>query len=153
MNAPLLSVIMPNYNHARYLPESVEAILAQEGFTSIDEIALVPIEEMLSIDEFDEDIVEELRNRASDAMLTRAIASEETLSDAEPGEDILSMEGMDENLAQQLASTGVITMEGLAELSIDELMELEGMDEKRAGELIMTARAPWFAEADSNTTE
>jgi len=133
--------------------EDVAAILAQEGFTSIDEIALVPIEEMLSIDEFDEDIVEELRNRASDAMLTRAIASEEILSDAEPGEDILSMEGMDENLAQQLASTGVITMEDLAELAIDELMELEGMDEKRAGELIMTARAPWFAEADSNTTE
>ena len=133
--------------------EDVAAILAQEGFTSIDEIALVPIEEMLAIDEFDEDIVDELRNRASDALLTRAIASEETLSDAEPAEDILAMEGMDENLAQQLASTGVITMEDLAELSIDELMELEGMDEKRAGELIMTARAPWFAEADSNTTE
>jgi len=133
--------------------EDVAAILAQEGFTSIDEIALVPIEEMLSIDEFDEDIVEELRNRASDALLTRAIASEETLSDAKPAEDILTMEGMDENLAQQLASSGVITMEDLAELSIDELMELEGMDEKRAGELIMTARAPWFAEADSNTTE
>lgn len=133
--------------------EDVAAILAQEGFTSIDEIALVPIEEMLSIEEFDEDIVEELRNRASDAMLTRAIASEETLSDAKPAEDLLAMEGMDENLAQQLASSEVISMEDLAELSIDELMELEGMDEKRAGELIMTARAPWFAEADSETTE
>jgi len=133
--------------------EDVAAILAQEGFTSIDEIALVPVEEMLSIDEFDEDMVNELRNRASDAMLTRAIASEETLSDAKPAEDILVMEGMDEDLAQQLASTGVITMEDLAELSVDELMELEGMDEKRAGELIMTARAPWFAEADGTTTE
>ncbi len=133
--------------------EDVAAILAQEGFTSIDEIAFVPAEEMLSIEEFDEDIVEELRNRASDALLTRAIASEETLSDAKPAEDLLAMEGMDENLAQQLASTGVITMEDLAELAVDELMELEGMDEKRAGELIMTARAPWFAEADAETAE
>jgi len=133
--------------------EDVAAILAQEGFTSIDEIAFVPVEEMLSIEEFDQDIVEELRNRASDAMLTRAIASEETLSDAKPAEDLLTMEGMDENLAQQLASSGVISMEDLAELSVDELMAQEGMEEKRAGELIMTARAPWFVEADSETTE
>ncbi len=133
--------------------EDVAAILAQEGFTSIDEISLVPVDEMLSIEEFDESIVEELRNRATDAMLTRAIASEETLSDAKPAEDLLSMDGMNQDLAQQLASTGVISMEDLAEQSVDELMELEGMDKEFAGELIMTARAPWFAEADGETTE
>ena len=131
--------------------EEVAVILAQEGFTSVEEIAFVPEEELLAIEEFDEDIVAELRNRASDALLTNAIAQEEQLSDAEPAEDLLNMEGMTEDLAHQLASVGVVTMEDLAEQSIDELMELEGMDEKRAGELIMTARAPWFAEAESET--
>jgi len=132
--------------------EEVAIILAQEGFTSVEEIAFVPEEELLAIEEFDADIVEELRNRASDALLTRAIASEEQLSDAEPAEDLLNMEGMTEDLAHQLASIGVVTMEDLAEQAVDELMELEGMDEKRAGELIMTARAPWF-EAAQNETE
>ncbi|WP_456407234.1 transcription termination factor NusA [Thiolapillus sp.] len=131
--------------------EEVAVILAQEGFTSIDEIAYVPEEELLAIEEFDADIVEELRNRASDALLTRAIASEEKLSDAEPAEDLLAMEGMTEDLAHQLASVGIVTMEDLAEQAVDELMELEGMDEKRAGELIMTARAPWFEEAENET--
>ncbi len=133
--------------------EDVAAILAQEGFTSIDEIALIPLEEMLSIEEFDEVIVEELRNRASDAMLTRAIASEESLTDAKPAEDLLVMEGMNANMAQQLASSGVITMEDLAEQAVDDLMGLEGMDKELAAKLIMTARAPWFAEADGETTE
>ncbi len=131
--------------------EEVAVILAQEGFTSVEEIAFVPEEELLAIEEFDEDIVAELRNRASDALLTNAIAQEEQLSDAEPAEDLLNMEGMTEDLAHQLASVGVVTMEDLAEQSVDELMELEGMDEKRAGELIMTARAPWFEEAESET--
>ncbi len=131
--------------------EEVAVILAQEGFTTVDEIAFVPEDELLAIEEFDEDIVAELRSRASDALLTNAIAKEENLSDAEPAEDLLNMEGMTEDLAHQLASVGVITMEDLAEQSVDELMELEGMDEKRAGELIMTARAPWFEEAESET--
>ncbi|WP_456415070.1 transcription termination factor NusA [Thiolapillus sp.] len=131
--------------------EEVAVILAQEGFTSIEEIAYVPEEELLAIEEFDKDIVEELRSRASDALLTRAIAKEEMLSDAEPAEDLLNMEGMTEDLAHQLASIGVVTMEDLAEQAVDELMELEGMDEKRAGELIMTARAPWFEEAENET--
>ena len=133
--------------------EEVAAILAQEGFTTIDEIAYVPVNEMLAIEEFDEDIVNELRDRASDALLTSAIASEEALSDAEPAKDLLTMEGMNDDLAHQLSSMGVVTMEDLAEQSIDELMEIEGMDEKRAGELIMTARAPWFAEAETGETE
>jgi N utilization substance protein A len=127
--------------------EEVAAILVQEGFTSIDEIAYVPLNEMLAIEEFDEDVVNELRERAKDALLTRAIATEEVLSDVEPAEDLLNMEGMDSALAYTLAARGVITMEDLAEQAIDELMEIDGMDEDRAAKLIMTARAPWFEEA------
>jgi N utilization substance protein A len=126
--------------------EEVALILVQEGFSTIDEVAYVDIDEMLAIEEFDEEIVEELRNRANDAMLTRAIAKEETLGDGEPAEDLLSMDGMDEQLAHQLAARGMCTMEDLAEAATDELMEIAGMTEERAGELIMTARAPWFAE-------
>jgi len=128
--------------------EEVAAILVQEGFTSVDEIAYIPVEEMLGIEEFDEDIINELRDRANDAILTRAIAKEEAISDAHPADDLLQMEGMDNDLAHVLASRGVVTMEDLAEQSVDELMEIEGMDEKRAGELIMKAREPWFAEQD-----
>jgi N utilization substance protein A len=126
--------------------EEVAAILVQEGFTNIEEIAYVEDAEMESIEEFDQEIVDELRNRAKDALLTRAIAKEEVLGDTEPAEDLLTMDGMDRKLAFQLASRGVVTMEDLAEQSIDELMEIDEMDETRAGQLIMTARAPWFAE-------
>jgi N utilization substance protein A len=125
--------------------EDVAAILVQEGFTSADEVAYVPIEEMLTIEEFDEELIKELRNRAKDFLLTRAIANEEAFR--EPAEDLLAMKGMDRSLAFTLAGRGVVTMEDLAEQSIDDLMEIDGMDEARAGELIMTARAPWFEEA------
>ena len=128
--------------------EEVAVILVQEGFTTIEEVAYVPMEEMLEIEEFDEDIVEELRNRAKDVLLTRAIATEELLGDKKPADDLLNMEGMDESLAYMLASKNIITMEDLAEQSIDELMEVENMDEERAGALIMKAREPWFAEAE-----
>ena len=113
--------------------EEVAAILVQEGFTSIDEIAYVDDAEMAAIEEFDQEIIDELRNRAKDALLTRAIAKEEVLGDVEPAEDLLTMEGMDRKLAYQLASRGVVSMEDLAEQSIDELLEVEGMDEERAG--------------------
>ncbi|MEJ2406571.1 MAG: transcription termination factor NusA [Candidatus Thiodiazotropha sp.] len=125
--------------------EDVAAILVQEGFTSVDEVAYVPIEEMYAVEEFDEDLVNELRSRAKDFLLTRAIANEEAFK--EPAEDLLNMEGMDQPLAFTLAGRGVVTMEDLAEQSIDDLMEIDGMDEDRAGQLIMTARAPWFEEA------
>jgi len=128
--------------------EEVAAILVQEGFTSVEEVAYVDVNEMLAIEEFDEDIVNELRNRANDALLTKAIAKEEVLGDAEPAEDLLGMEGMDDKLAHQLAARGVVTMEDLAECAIDELLEIDGMDEKRAGDLIMEARAPWFADEE-----
>ena len=124
--------------------EDVAEILVAEGFTSLEEIAYVPLDEILNIDGFDEEIATELRNRAKDALLTQAIASEEDLSNANIGEDLLNMEGMDETLALALSKKGVLSMEDLAEQAVDELMDIEGMDEERAGKLIMTARAPWF---------
>jgi len=126
--------------------EEVASILVQEGFSTLDEVAYVPIAEMLEIEEFDQEIVEALRERAKEVLLTQAIAQEEVFSDVQPSEDLLTMEGMDRTLAFQLAGRGVGTMEDLAEQSVDELMEIEGMDEERAAQLIMTARAPWFAD-------
>ncbi|OED42118.1 transcription termination/antitermination protein NusA [Endozoicomonas sp. (ex Bugula neritina AB1)] len=122
-------------------------LLVEEGFTSMEEIAYVPIDEMLAIDGFDEEIVEQLRTRAKDKLLTQAIAQEEKLDGVQPAEDLLTMEGMDQQLAFELAGRGVVTMEDLAEQSIDDLLDVEGIDEARAGELIMTARKPWFEEA------
>ena len=124
--------------------EDVSEILVQEGFTSLEEIAYVPLDEILAIDGFDEDIANELRNRAKDALLTQAIASEEDLSKANIADDLLNMEGMDDTLALELSKKGILNMEELAEQSIDELIDIENMDEERAGKLIMTARAPWF---------
>lgn len=129
--------------------EEVSVILVAEGFSSIEEVAYVPESELVEIDEFDENIVSELRGRARDALLTRAISQEEMLENNEPKEDLLSMDGMERELAFKLAERGVCTMEDLAEQSIDELLEIQGMTEERAGELIMTARAPWF-ENDTN---
>ena len=123
--------------------EEVAAILVQEGFSSIEEVAYVPTSEILQIEEFDEDIVEELRARARDALLTRAIATEEEVS-TEPAEDLLGMEGMDRELAFRLAAQGICTMEDLAEQAVDDLVDISGLDPEKAGELIMTARAPWF---------
>lgn len=128
------------------IDEEVAEILAEEGFTSLEEVAYVPLEEMMAIDGFDEEISEELRARAKDALLTQAIASEEQLGANEPAEDLLGMDGMDKHLAYILASREIITMEDLAEQALDDLMDIPDMTEERAGELIMTARAPWFAE-------
>jgi N utilization substance protein A len=126
--------------------EEIAAILVQEGFSSIEEVVYVPNSELLAIEEFDEDIVDELRGRARDVLLTQAIMKEEKIGDAEPAEDLLNMEGMDKDLAYELAGRGVTTMEDLAEQAVDELLDIDGMDRERAGALIMTARAPWFAE-------
>ena len=126
--------------------EDVAVILVQEGFSTIDEITFVPEEELLGIEEFNDDIVAELRQRAKDAMLIKAIASEEKLDQCEPADDLLEMEGMDRELAFALAGIGIVTMEDLADQSVDELLQVEGMSEDRAGALIMKAREPWFAE-------
>lgn len=123
--------------------EEVAVILVQEGFSSIEEVAYVPVQEMLEIEEFDEGIVEELRARAKDALVTREISSEE-LADGSSAADLLGMEGMDQVLIFALNDMGVHTMEDLAELAVDDLMPIKGMDEKRAADLIMTARKPWF---------
>ena len=133
--------------------EEIAVILVQEGFATIEEVAYVPEQEMLDVEEFDEQLVRELRQRAKDLLLTRAIASEERLGDARPAEDLLGMEGMDEDLAYKLATAGIITMEDLADQAVDELLEIEGIEAERAGGLIMTARAPWFAEADEKSSE
>ena len=122
--------------------EDVADILVQEGFSTIEEVAYVPIEEMVQIAAFDEDTVTELRSRATAAILTDAIAKEEKVP--EPAENLLSMEGMDVDTAKLLASKGIVSMEDLAELAADELLDLVKMDEEKAKHLIMTARAPWF---------
>lgn len=126
--------------------EEVAQILVQEGFISVEEVAYVPYQELLDIEEFDEDIVNELRSRAQDALLTKAIASEEEIEGGAPEEALRELEGMDDTLAFALAAKGVSTLDDLAELSVDELMEFEGMDEERAGKLIMKAREHWFEE-------
>jgi len=128
--------------------EEVARILAEEGFSSVEEIAYVPMQEMLEIEEFDENIVEELRGRARDVLLTRMIVDEEKVGAAQPAEDLLEVEGVDEDLAYVLASKDVVTRDDLAELSVDELMEVDGMDEERAAKLIMAARAHWFADEE-----
>jgi N utilization substance protein A len=125
--------------------EDVAEVLVEEGFTTIEEVAYVPLEEVASIEGFDEDIAEELRARAKDALLTQALASEEQLEGAAPADDLLSMEGMDKELAVTLASRGVVTMEDLAEQAVDDLLEVDGLTQERAAALIMKAREPWFA--------
>lgn len=126
--------------------QEVAEVLVQEGFTSVEEIAYVPLDEILMIEGFDEEISNELRSRAKDALLTQAIASQEDLSSANIADDLLGMDGMDDDLALELAKKEILTMEDLAEQSVDELMDIEGMDEEKAGKLIMEARAPWFEE-------
>ncbi|MEQ6889552.1 transcription termination factor NusA [Halomonas sp. CS7] len=126
------------------IDEDVARLLVDEGFTSLEEVAYVPVEEMLEIEEFDEETIEELRARAKDELLNLAIASEEELDGAQPADDLLEMDGMERHLAFILASRGIVTMEDLAEQSVDDLTDIEGIDEERAAALIMTARAPWF---------
>jgi transcription termination/antitermination protein NusA len=124
--------------------EEVASILVQEGFSTIEEVAYVPTSELLAIEEFDETMVEELRSRARDVLLTQAIASEEEIDASEPAEDLLSLDGMSRELAFLLASAGIANREDLAEQAVDDLLEIDGMDEQKAGELIMAARAHWF---------
>lgn len=125
------------------IDEEIAALLVAHGFSTLEEIAYVPKEELLTISEFDEEIVDELRNRANDTLLTMALSSGKSLSGS-PDETLLSMEGMTEELAHKLADKGITSMEELAEQSVDELLEIEGITEEQAGALIMKAREPWF---------
>jgi len=128
--------------------DDVASILVQEGFTQLEEVAYVPKEELLAVEEFDESLVDELRSRAEDALVTLAILREEQLKDAQPAQDLLDMEGMDEATAKFLALNEIKTMEDLAECAIDEIIGIDGIDAARAETLIMTARKPWFENAE-----
>lgn len=124
--------------------EEIAGILVGEGFNTVEEIAYVPVAELLAVDGFDEDIVEELRARARDALLTEALAVEENLEEHKPAEDLLSLDGMDEATAYALSSRGIVTRDDLAEMAVDEICDIEGVDEARAAALIMEARKHWF---------
>jgi N utilization substance protein A len=136
--------LVQNFMKQLDVDEDVATILAQEGFSTVEEIAYVPQSELAGIAEFDENIVKELRNRARDVLLTQAIASEETLDQSMPADDLLLLEGMSPDLALALARRGVRTREDLADQAVDDLADIEGFTAEEAGKLIMTARAPWF---------
>ena len=131
--------------------EEVADILVAEGFTSLEEVAYVPLAEMLEIDAFDEDTVNELRSRARNALLTEAIVREESVENVE--EALLGLEGMDTEIASKLASAGITTRDGLADLAGDELVEITGIDATKAQDLIMKARAHWFEAAPAATAD
>ena len=126
--------------------EELASILVQEGFTNVEEVAYVPESELLEVEEFDEKIVAELRQRARDALLTQMIASEEQLEEHRPEQDLLDLEGMTESIAFRLAENGVRTRDDLAECAVDELENVKGLEPELAAELIMKARAHWFTE-------
>jgi N utilization substance protein A len=129
------------------IDDDFATLLINEGFSSLEEVAYVPVAEFLEIDGLDEDTVEELRNRAKDALTTNALKTEESLEGAEPAEDLLALEGLERHLAFVMASKGVVTLEDLAEQGIDELVEITELSEEQAGELIMAARnICWFGE-------
>ena len=136
--------LIQNFMKQLDVDENVATILAQEGFSTIEEIAYVPQAELKAIEEFDDEIIKELRNRARDVLLTQAIASEESLDQSMPADDLLLLEGMSPDLALALARRGVRTREELAEQAVDDLMEIEGLGAEEAGKLIMKARAHWF---------
>ena len=124
--------------------QDVAEILALEGFTNLEEIAFVPIAELLDIEEFDEELVEELRQRAQDRLLTQEISMEEDVDGVAAAADMFDVEGVTERLAMLFAAAGIVTREDLAEQAIDDLMAIENMTEELAGKLIMSARAIWF---------
>ncbi len=126
--------------------EEIASILVEVGLSNIEEIAYIPAEEMMEIEGFDQELVDALRSRAKDALLIKAIASEEKIETSEPSADLLALEGVDEKLAHEMAAKGIITVDDLAEQAIDDIIEFTGMTEDRAGKLIMKARESWFAD-------
>jgi transcription termination/antitermination protein NusA len=124
--------------------EEIAGILVSEGFSTLEEIAYVPAAELLAVEGFDEDVVEELRARARDALLTEALAAEEQLEEHKPAEDLLGLDGMDDAIAYALAARGIATRDDLAEMAVDEISDIEGLDDERAAALIMEARKHWF---------
>lgn len=141
-NEEEISVIRELFMEKLDVDEEVADILAQESFTTLEEVAYVPLSEMLEIESLDEKTVNELRNRARNMLLTEAIVSEENVENM--AEDLRLLEGMDNETARELAAKGIKTQEDLADLAVDDLVEMIEIDTERAKELIMTARAPWF---------
>lgn len=137
------SLICKNFMEKLDVDEEMAEILVEEGFSSLEEIAYVPLNEMLEIESLDEQTVNELRNRARNILLTDAIANEEKVEHAV--EDLLALEGMDIHIARELASRGINTQSELADLAADDLVEMTGIDIERANKLIIKAREPWFA--------
>jgi len=136
-----ISLLVEKFQESLGIDEEVATVLANEGFNTVEEVAYIDKDELVAIEEFSEEMVDELQRRAQDIMLTRAIAEQAALV---PADDLLNMDGMNEALAMQLAAKGVRTMEDLAECATDELMDLVELEEAKAQTLIMTARAPWF---------
>jgi N utilization substance protein A len=126
--------------------EEIASILVEVGLSNIEEIAYIPAEEMMEIEGFDQELVDALRSRAKDALLIKAIASEEKIETSEPSTELLALEGVDEKLAHEMAAKGIITVDDLAEQAIDDIIEFTGMTEDRAGKLIMKARESWFTD-------
>jgi N utilization substance protein A len=137
--------LVENFMKQLDVDEDVATILVQEGFSTVEEIAYVPQGELNAIEEFNEDIVKELRSRARDVLLTQAIASEESLDAQLPADDLLLLEGMQPDLALALARRGVRTRDDLADQAVDDLLDIQGLTAEEAGKLIMKAREHWFA--------
>jgi N utilization substance protein A len=135
--------VRANFIEKLDVDEEIANILIQEGFSTLEDIAYVPVNELLEIESFDEETVEELRNRARNALLTEAIVREESLEKLD--KSLIELDGMDNELAAKLAANNLRTRDDLAELAVDELTEMTGVDEERAKTLIMAARAHWFA--------
>jgi N utilization substance protein A len=141
------NTVIQLFTESLEIDEEFAGVLVEEGFSSLEEIAYVPINELLEIDGLDEEIVEELRTRAKDILATKALAQEESIEGAEPAEDLLALEGLESHLAFILASKGVRTLEDLAEQAVDDLLDIDELDEEKAGELIMAARnICWFSD-------
>jgi N utilization substance protein A len=136
--------LVENFKKSLDVDEDVATILVQEGFSTVEEVAYLPQSELAKIEEFDDEMVKELRNRARDVLLTQAIASEETLDAGMPADDLLLLEGMKPDLALALARRGVRTREDLADQAVDDLLDIEGLTSEEAGKLIMKAREIWF---------
>jgi N utilization substance protein A len=140
------SKIVKLFTEALQIDEEIAALLVSHGFSSLEEVAYVPRNELLAIGEFDEEIVEELRNRANDHLLTMALSQGSTTSDVDSA-PLSTMEGMTDELVTKLAKKGIVTMDDLAEQSVDELLDIQGISEEKAAALIMKAREPWFAKS------
>ncbi len=140
------SDLVADFTASLDVDEDLAQVLVSEGFSNLDEVAYAPEEEMLAIEGFDKDIVEELRNRARNALLTKALADKGEVGSVEPNADLLALEGMTRHLAYVLASHSVVTRDDLADLAVDELLEIQDIGEEQAAKLIMKAREHWFEE-------